>query len=58
MYESLFKLEQACTNTGNLCMGSLPIEQACTNFGTLCIGSLPILQACTNFGNSMYRNRY
>ena len=33
MNESLFKLEQACTNLGTLCIDSLPIEQACTNFG-------------------------
>ena len=58
MYESLFKLEQACSNSETLCIGSLQIEQACTNSGTICIGSLQIEQACTNFWNSMYRNRY
>ena len=58
MYESLFKLVQACTNFGTICIGLLQIEQACTNSRTACIGSLPIEQACTNFWNSMYRNRY
>ena len=58
MYESLFKLVQACTNFGTICIGSLQIEQACTNSETICMGVLRIEQACTNFGNSMYRNRY
>ena len=58
MYESLFKLVQACTNFGTICIGSLQIEQACSNSETICMGVLRIEQACTNFGNSMYRNRY
>ncbi len=49
MYESLFKLEQACTNSRTPCIGSLPIEQACSNSGTACIGSLQIEQACSIF---------
>lgn len=58
MYESLFKLVQACTNFGTICIGLLQIEQACTNSETICMGMLRILQACTNLWNSMYRNRY
>ena len=38
MYESLFKLVQACTNSGSICIGSLQIEQACTNSRTACMG--------------------
>ena len=51
----LLPIEQACTNSGTLCIGSLPIEQACTNFGTICMGLLPIEQACSNFFDHMYR---